>query len=331
VLVLVDGVRWVNGSSASGIAAATDLNTIPLAIIDRIEVLEDGASPIYGSDAIAGVINIITRKEFAGATASVYTGGFHKGDGFTQKYDVSWGSSTPKLSMVFSASFLDQQTVFSRDRALSDSPIPTLENCEAGCSSATPQGRVRFTDPRIPNNKEVTDITLNAGSDTTRVGLDYHPFGNMDRFNFSPFNLTQTPSQRMGAYSSVQYKLSRTANIRGKASFTNRQSVNQAAPEPLFLGPQGGNGNRMDRIKIDATNPFNPFGFTFDPATDPTYVITRRPIEAGPRKFEQVVNTFYVSGGFDGQFNVGEQRFHWDTTIAYGLNRAEQRRNNAFN
>ena len=66
VLILVDGVRWVNGSSASGVSAATDLNTIPLGIIERIEVLEDGASPLYGSDAIAGVINIITRKELAG-------------------------------------------------------------------------------------------------------------------------------------------------------------------------------------------------------------------------------------------------------------------------
>src|SRR5262249_36877267 len=76
VLVLVDGVRWVNGSSASGVAAATDLNSIPLAIVDRIEVLEDGASPIYRSDAIAGVTNIITRKQFSGAVASAYTGGF---------------------------------------------------------------------------------------------------------------------------------------------------------------------------------------------------------------------------------------------------------------
>src|SRR5262249_4171135 len=64
VLVLVDGVRWVNGSSASGVSAATDLNTIPLSMIERVEVLEDGASPIYGSDAISGVINIITRKQF---------------------------------------------------------------------------------------------------------------------------------------------------------------------------------------------------------------------------------------------------------------------------
>src|SRR5262245_16782939 len=91
VLVLVDGVRWINGSSASGVPAATDLHTIPLGIVDRIEVLEDGASPIYGSDAIAGVPNIITRKELSGVRASVYTAAFHHGDGMVQKYDLSWG------------------------------------------------------------------------------------------------------------------------------------------------------------------------------------------------------------------------------------------------
>ncbi|MBB1192037.1 TonB-dependent receptor Plug domain protein, partial [Klebsiella pneumoniae] len=66
VLVLVDGIRWVNESSASGVGSATDLNTIPLAIVERIEVLEDGASSLYGSDAIAGVVNIITRRDFDG-------------------------------------------------------------------------------------------------------------------------------------------------------------------------------------------------------------------------------------------------------------------------
>jgi iron complex outermembrane receptor protein len=328
VLVLVDGVRWVNGSSASGIAAATDLNTIPLAIVDRIEVLEDGASPIYGSDAIAGVINIITRKEFQGAVASAYTGGFAQGDGFTQKYDVSWGSSTNKLAMVFSASFLDQRTVFSEDRDLSDSPIPTLDNCEAGCSSATPQGRVKFKDPFTGMAQ---DLTLKDDIITPRYPADYDPFSAMKRFNFSPYNLVETPSRRLGAFSSVSYKLTPEVNLRGKASFLNRQSVNQAAPEPLFIGADAGNGNRMDRIKVDVTNPYNPFGFTFDPTLDPTYVITRRPIEAGPRKFEQTVNTFYASGGFDGHFDLGPQRINWDTTLAYGLNRGEQRRNNSFN
>ena len=64
-LVLVDGIRWVNESSACGVGSgATDLNTIPTSIIDHIEVLQDGASAIYGSDAIAGVINIITKKGY---------------------------------------------------------------------------------------------------------------------------------------------------------------------------------------------------------------------------------------------------------------------------
>ena len=63
VLVLVDGLRYVNGASASGVPGATDLNSIPESMIERIEVLQDGASAIYGSDAIAGVVNIITRKQ----------------------------------------------------------------------------------------------------------------------------------------------------------------------------------------------------------------------------------------------------------------------------
>ncbi|HEY6177862.1 MAG TPA: TonB-dependent receptor, partial [Kofleriaceae bacterium] len=328
VLVLVDGVRWVNGSSASGIAAATDINTIPLTIVERIEVLEDGASPIYGSDAIAGVINIITRKEFNGALATAYTGGFQKGDGFTQKYDATWGSSNGKLSSVVSASFVDQRIVSSGDRDISNFPIPAIGKCTSSCSSATPQGRDRFVDP---NTGMKMDITLKDGTGGMPVyPRDYQAFTDDNRFNFSPYNYVETPSQRMGAYSELTYKLTPMINIRGRASFTNRQSVNQAAPEPLFIGPAGGNGNRLDTIKIDASNPYNPFHFTLDPATN-DYVVTRRPVEAGPRHFEQNVNTFYVAGGADGHINVGEQRFNWDATAAYGVNRADQRRNNAFN
>jgi iron complex outermembrane receptor protein len=327
VLILVDGVRWINGASASGVPAATDLNTIPLGIVDRIEVLEDGASPIYGSDAIAGVINIITRKELTGAIASVYTGGFHQGDGFTQKYDLSWGSASPKLAMVFSASFLDQRSVASSDREISKYAVPGVAQCTPRCSSRNPQGELKFTDPTTGTKR---DIVLNPGVGMPTGLSDYHNYGLADRFNFAPYNLVETPSQRMGAMSSLTYKLSPVINVRGKASFTNRQSVNQAAPEPLSLGPQGANGNLRDRIGVDVTNPYNPFGFSLDPASNLS-VIARRPVEAGPRKFEQDVNTFYVSGGLDGHVDLSTQRFTWEATLAYGLNRATQRRNNAFN
>jgi iron complex outermembrane receptor protein len=339
VLVLVDGVRWVNGSSASGVAAATDLNTIPLSIIERIEVLEDGASPIYGSDAIAGVINIITRKEFDGMAATAYTGGYHYGDGLTQKYDVSWGNSDDKMSIIVGASYLDQHLIKSIDRDQARFPIPNVDQCTSACSSATPQGRFRFVDPRVAPDAEgsqVVDLTLDQGASAASydplnpASGGFNPFDVSDRFNFSPYNLVLTPSKRLGVFSSVVYKLHPRVRFLGKASFTNRESINQAAPEPLFVGPEGGSGNRMDRISIHADNPYNPFGMTLDSATNP-YVVTRRPVEAGPRKFEQTVNTFYTSGALAGDFELAEQRFYWDTTLAYGVNRADQLRNNSFN
>jgi iron complex outermembrane receptor protein len=328
VLVLVDGVRWINGSSASGIAASTDLNTIPLGMIERIEVLEDGASPIYGSDAIAGVINIITRKEFSGVVASAHGGVYHQGDGFTQKYDVAWGNTTDKLTTVVSASFLDQSRVNSIDRDISDFPTPDLDQCTRQCSSATPQARILYT---VLGTGESRDITLNTGAPQPTPGLEnYHDFAIADRFNFAPYNLVQTPSRRINVSSSVLYRLPRNVRFSAKAVFTNRQSENQAAPEPLFVGPEGGSYSRMDRIKIDVTNPYNPFGFTFDPATM-SYFVARRPIEAGPRLYEQNVNTLYTSAGFDGGFNAAGRRFTWDATLAYGTNRGDQRRNNSFN
>jgi iron complex outermembrane receptor protein len=69
-LVLVDGLRFVNGTSGSGIPATVDLNAIPANMIDRIEVLQAGASPLYGSDAIAGVVNVITVAQQKGLRAS---------------------------------------------------------------------------------------------------------------------------------------------------------------------------------------------------------------------------------------------------------------------
>ena len=90
VLVLVDGIRWVNEASASGVSSSTDLNTIPVSIIERIEVLEDGASSIYGSDAIAGVVNIITRRNFEGASATVYYGEYDEGG-----ENVIWPPAAP--------------------------------------------------------------------------------------------------------------------------------------------------------------------------------------------------------------------------------------------
>src|SRR5438309_2629125 len=89
-LVLVDGKRWVNGGTNAGLAP--DLNSIPSAAIERVEVLKDGASAVFGSDAIAGVVNIITRRRVNGTELSAYAGTSSHGDGTQYDINVSTGA-----------------------------------------------------------------------------------------------------------------------------------------------------------------------------------------------------------------------------------------------
>ena len=91
-LVLVDGRRWIAGASASGVPSAVDLNTIPDNVIQRVEVLQDGASAIYGSDAIGGVVNVITLQDFEGFKLDAQAGSYlSEGDGESYEYAALWG------------------------------------------------------------------------------------------------------------------------------------------------------------------------------------------------------------------------------------------------
>ena len=96
-LVLVDGLRYVNGASASGVPGVVDLNSIPASMIERVEILQDGASSVYGSDAISGVVNIITKKGQRGFAATAQVGAYlDQDDGWSQDYELSWGNGIGK-------------------------------------------------------------------------------------------------------------------------------------------------------------------------------------------------------------------------------------------
>src|SRR5688572_29254794 len=142
-LVLVDGLRFVPGASASGIPGSVDINAIPESMIERVEVLQDGASAIYGSDAIAGVVNIITRQEQDGARASVQLGGYGEGDGFLQNYQLSYGMgwNEDRTRVVIGGNFIKQDEVSAGRRQLSLFPSPGATACDNTCSSGTPNGR----------------------------------------------------------------------------------------------------------------------------------------------------------------------------------------------
>ncbi|RDX37110.1 TonB-dependent receptor [Kangiella sp. HD9-110m-PIT-SAG07] len=337
-LVLVDGVRWVNGSSASGVSNSVDLNTIPISIIERVEILEDGASSIYGSDAIAGVVNVITRKDFDGFEFNAYGGAYDEGDGETGEFDIAFGAQGDRHRVFFSISHYDQQKVDSTERELSRFPTPGTGLTRG--SSGTPQGRFLFfgQDNNNDGDPDVVNLTINDGVtgipsyDPNNPGGpndDFHVFTNNDRFNFAAFNLYVTPSQRTSIFGQADYQVTDNVNFYAKALYNNRKSTNQAAPEPIFIGPDAGTGGLADTVIVHETNPFNPFGMTLDSSN---FIFAgRRPIEGGARVFRQNVDTSYIGLGFNGDFVAGDSVFFWDVNYNHGKNYATQIKQGGYN
>ena len=136
-------------------------------MIERVEVLQDGASAIYGSDAIAGVVNIITKKRQSGFIANAQLSGY-KHDGFTQNYQLSWGNgSDGPLQVVVGGDYIKQKGIFAGDRAISAFPAPYATSCAGagGCSSFIPNGR--FIGSRFPNGGDET--LINAPTSTPTI------------------------------------------------------------------------------------------------------------------------------------------------------------------
>jgi iron complex outermembrane receptor protein len=337
VLVLVDGMRWVNESSASGVGAAVDLNTIPLAIVERIEVLEDGASALYGSDAIAGVVNVITRRNFDGAQVTLNYGQYRPGDGETKGVDLAWGGSSDNASWFLGASYYDQERVASKDRERTR--VPVFGTGLALGSSRVPGGRFRFIDPRnggrydLTTDPTLSDPTYTPGLPNCVPGAE-RPDGfrcylaSRDAFNYAQFNLLLTPSERAGLFGQLRFDINDNTSWYARALVNRRKSLNQAAPEPIDIGPGSGTDFASNAV-IPANHPFNPFGIRLDPSNILT--IRRRPIEGGPRLFAQEVDTVYFGTGLEGVFDVGQRNWAWDVNFAHSVNKAEQENRGSYN
>lgn len=338
VLVLVDGIRWVNESSGSGVGSSVDLNTIPLAIVDRIEVLEDGASSIYGSDAIAGVVNIITKKGAEGGHIEVQYGDYNLKGGDTSSIDLSFGGSSERAQWIVGASWFKQKEISSKEYEWATVPVPGTGL--ANGSSATPQGRLVFADPsgntyNITSNTGVTNPVFDPSQTGCTRTDDYHCFSTADRYNFAPNNLLLTPNERKSVFGQVRFEF--TPNVSGwfRGLYSERESANQAAPEPFFLGTDAGVYNEWAETKlvISANNPYNPFGFdlTTMGANPNLFLLGRRPVEGGPRRYEQDVKTWYAAGGLDGIFEVNQRSWNWDINVMSSESKATQTNTGSYN
>ncbi|MBS0464545.1 MAG: TonB-dependent receptor [Proteobacteria bacterium] len=328
-LVLVDGKRW-----NTTIGGAVDLSTIPVAIIERVEVLKDGASAIYGSDAIAGVINIITRKKFEGAQADWSYGQTSHGDGQQESESVTVGANGEHTSAVISLSRIKQTPVWQADRKVSQFPAygcasllsnypasdPNGEAALGFCgSSASLFGRAYLTTGGswTLNNSYWANGNQPAnpyGAVNTAPGTkpsDFHRFSPLDRYNYAPANYIQIPSTANNLYASGRFDINDSVSAYARVSYTEHQATMQLAEVPGGLNiPSFG-------------TPWQGFNLNqsiFDPwaATGQQIIAMRYRFGAvGPRIDNHTFHNLGSTAGLQGSFTLGDHNFDWDTYVQY--------------
>ena len=301
-LVLMNGRRLppsTTGLSATGISSAVDLNTIPVSIVERIEVIKDGASAIYGSDAVAGVVNIITRRDFQGLAVNIQTGITQEGDGARNLFDITFGDNDELSAFTFFAGYVDEQAICACDREWAAVPMAYYgDDVIFLGSSAPPWGRYVFTD-----NGEEFDLTRGP-----EFG-DFRPFSFFggDSYNFAPVNHQRQPSTRwsmifFGDRSLRDFLGMREVRTFISASYLNRDGNQKIAPTPLAP---------LAFFAYDAPyskdNYYNPFGVDV-----PDW--RRRMVEGGARVQDIITQTKQVTIGIEGWTG----NWQWDAYHAFG-------------
>jgi iron complex outermembrane recepter protein len=242
-LVLINGRRVAPYPvGAGGTTAFVDLNSIPLSAIDSIEVLRDGASAVYGADAVAGVINIKLRRSMDGSEAFISYGNTTHKDSSEIVANVATGAISDKANILVAVNYYRRAGIMHRDRAYSAVP-PFLS------TNASPMnldlGRVAIAAAlNQPVNAAIPGVPANAIFIYGQSGADANNRGTkpasqytytLDRsstYNFNEFAMTYPESTRKGAVAFGERKLFGADNIRGyvDASYQNVRMENQLAP-----------------------------------------------------------------------------------------------------
>jgi len=319
-LVLVNGRRWVGGT---GLGGAVDLNTIPTAAVERIEVLKDGASTIYGSDAIAGVVNVILRQNFDGAEANAYIGSFSKGDGARQSYDFTVGSAGDRWSAMLGIGYVKEEPVWAGDREISKEPV--FGTGAAFGSSTTPYGRYALctgvfspaTGTCAGGETRPDGTAGQFAYDPGQSGANWRNYGtrpDVEPYNFAPDNYLLTPQERKSLFMNGSLDITDNVRFKATATYNNRKSAQILAAMPIVLGTGPGANVQSRAVSISPDSLYNPFGETVSR-------IQRRVTETGGRKFLQDVDTLAIDLGFEGTLNFADKPFDWEAGYFYGENK----------
>jgi iron complex outermembrane receptor protein len=254
-LVLLNGRRL----GLVGASDATDINLIPVNLIERVDVLKEGAGAIYGSDAIAGVVNFITRKDVEGAELTAAFGQTGEGDGESQSVNLLWGTSGDNFRFSINGNYSKQEKVSAGARDFSRFAMYFYSgSVSPGGSSRVPTGRFYIPAGSVgfpPNVSGCASVTRVAGSDGTNLASDYRCYTSADAYNYQPFNLIMTPQERGSVFANFEYDVNDAVQLYSEVLYSRTSSGFQIAPLPFDA--------LADDVVISAQNYYNPFGISF--------------------------------------------------------------------
>jgi Outer membrane cobalamin receptor protein len=312
-LTLVNGQRTVDGG---------DYQTIPAVMIERVEVLKDGASAVYGADAVAGVVNIITRNNFEGFEFNIQQNDWDETKGAEQRaIDFIVGKSFDRGNFMFGAEYVDQEEAYQSDAPwafFQDSYYIYPEGCEAHPTlpyDGTPSGGCYpLGSSFIPESR----LTLANGD------LYMAPDGNGIQeydgrtYNYAPANLIQTPYERLNIFAGGNFELTDRISFNAQIRGNFRDSAQELAPQPYGSLNDPGyrgtwNGESYNGISPDnyyLRQAFAAAGIEPQPVID-----ARRRMVETPRRFEQEVTQYQ---GIFGVKGLLENDIEWDITYNTG-------------
>ncbi|AOF98460.1 TonB-dependent receptor domain-containing protein [Sphingobium sp. RAC03] len=309
-IVLLDGTRLVPAE----LNGRFDLNNIPLALVERVDVLTGGASTTYGADAISGVVNFVTKSDFSGLEANFSNQITEEGDGHTLRADVTLGANFDdgRGNAVFSIGYQQTDPIYQGGRPFSVNNVDSYSGAIGGSGTATP---VRISVP----GGGTQQIDATTGELVPTYSL----------FNFNPYNIFQTPFERFNMFGSAHYEVSDAVEVYSRGIFSKNTVKTIIAPSGAFGIP----------ITVPYSNPYLPTaarnelcaanGLTIGQCTaaagatdpnDPNYRtftsnFSRRSVENGPRVSEFTTTFFDYKLGARGGIT---DTIDWDVFGAYG-------------
>jgi iron complex outermembrane receptor protein len=315
-LVLVDGTRL---PPADTVTPAADLDQVPSALVERIEVLTGGASSVYGSDAVAGVVNFIMMHDLQGVRIDAEYGFAQHNqqnpdnidaqlrannfaipgdvtDGITRDITLAIGVNSPddKGNIEVYAGYRSIDAILEASRDFSSCGIITNNGSNThicvGSTGTTPQGRFQRVD--IPGQ---------ATFKGTPTGL---AAGSPPAFNFAPFNYLQRPDERYEAGYFAHYDINPHVQIYSSLMFSDNRTFAQIAPSGLFFGTAS--------LKVNCNNPYliaaggvADFCAGLPPTGQTTLFVGRRTVELGNRTDDLEHIAYRMNFGFRGEIAQG--------------------------